>query len=89
MTPMNAHAMAQALGARGGRARAERLSADERRRIASLGGHARRRSILAARRIEENLRFAAAVLELQGGAPAIRRMKACSGPLPGIYPARI
>ena len=77
--------MAKALGSRGGRARAKRLSAEERRRIASLGGHARRRSLEAARNIIDNLRWAAIVREFQGGQPPIRRMKQFKGPLPGIY----
>ena len=77
--------MAKALGRRGGRARASRMSAAERRRIASLGGHARRRSLEVARHLADNLRHAAIVLDLQGGPPPIRRMKSFNGPLPGIY----
>jgi hypothetical protein len=85
---MDAREMARVLGRRGGRARAERLSAEARRSIASLGGQARRRSILAARRILDNLRYAAAVQELRGGSPGIIRMKTFGGPLPGLYPDR-
>jgi len=77
--------MAKALGSRGGRARAKRLSAEERRRIASLGGHARRRSLEAARNIMINLRYANMVIELQGGPPKVTQMKTFKGPLPGIY----
>jgi hypothetical protein len=80
--------MARVLGRRGGRARARRLSAEARRNIASLGGQARRRSLLAARRIADNLRYAAAVQDLRGGPPRILRMKTFRGPLPGLYPAR-
>jgi hypothetical protein len=80
--------MARVLGRRGGRARARRLSAEARRSIASLGGQSRRRSLVAARRIADNLRYAAAVLELRGGSPEVLRMKTFSGPLPGLYPDR-
>ena len=58
--------MAKAMGRRGGRARARRLSAERRRQIASLGGQARHRSLLVARRLTDNLLYAAAALELQG-----------------------
>lgn len=77
--------MAQALGRRGGRARARRLTAAERRRIAALGGNARKRSLEAARRVTTTLRYAALVQELRGGRPALTRMKAFGGRLPGIY----
>ncbi len=78
--------MARRLGRRGGRARAKRLSAERRRHIASLGGQARRRSLLVARRIADNLRYAAAVFELRGRVPKLVRMKAFTGRLPGLYP---
>jgi len=76
--------MARQLGQRGGRARAKRLSAERRRQIASLGGEARGRSLLVARRIVENFRYAAAVLELRGGPRRILRMKTFAGRLPGL-----
>lgn len=85
---MEPRELARALGQRGGRARAKRLPAEERRRIASLGGKARARSILVARRITENLRYVAAMLELQGGPPRVVRMKTFAGPLPGIFRER-
>jgi len=85
---MDTREMARALGRRGGRARARRLSAEARRNIASLGGQARRRSLVAARRIADNLRYAAAVQELRGGSPEILRMTTFGGPLPGLYPDR-
>jgi hypothetical protein len=78
--------MARRLGRRGGRARAKRLSPERRRQIASMGGKARRRSLLAARRIADNLRYAAAVLELRGGRTKLVRMKDFAGRLPGLYP---
>jgi hypothetical protein len=77
--------MAKLLGSRGGRARAKRLSSEERRRIAALGGKARVRSLEAARHLIDNLKYAAMVIELQGGSPPVRRMKTCRGRLPGIY----
>ena len=77
--------MARMMGRRGGRARARRLSAERRRQIASLGGQARHRSLQAARRIADNLAYAAAVLELRGGPPKVRRMKTFNGRLPGLY----
>ena len=83
---MDVREMARMMGRRGGRARARRLSAERRRQIASLGGRARHRSVQAARRIVDNLRYAAAVLELQGGTPRVLRMKTLSGRLPGLYP---
>jgi hypothetical protein len=85
---MNTRQMARALGRRGGQARARRLSADERRRIAALGGHARRESLQAARRIEQTLRYAAAADELRGGRPAIVRVSTCRHRLPGTSPDR-
>ena len=87
-TAMNASKAAAALGRRGGIARARRLSADERRRIASLGGLARRRSLEAARRIERNLEYAAAVVALRGPVRPVQRVDRVTGRLPGVYPAR-
>ena len=84
---MNATEMARALGRKGGRARGRRLSAAERKRIASLGGKARAQSLQAARRIADNFRYAAAVEGLRGHPAAVRRLSAFAGPLPGIYPA--
>jgi len=84
---MNSRQMATALGRRGGRMRAVRLSEGERRRIASLGGKARSASLQAARRIEANLRYAALVRSLRGPAVAIARLDTFEGPLPGLYPA--
>jgi len=80
--------MARAMGRRGGRARAKRLSPERRRQIASLGGRARHRSLLVARRIVDNLRYAAAVLELRGDTGKVLRMRTYGGRLPGLYPDR-
>jgi hypothetical protein len=46
--------MAQLLGQQGGRSRARRLDARERKQIASLGGKARSLSLRGARRRVEN-----------------------------------
>jgi len=83
---MNASEMARALGRRGGRARGKRLSVADKERIASLGGKARLQSLQAARRIAENLRYAAVLGELRGRPTTVRRLSAFAGPLPGIYP---
>ena len=82
---MNPSEMAKLLGSRGGRARARRLSEEERRRIAALGGKARARSLEAARRVMINLRYANAVIEMRGGAADVKSTKAFAGPLPGLY----
>ena len=82
---MNVHEMARALGRRGGRKRAQRLSASRKKQIAALGGVARARSLDAARRIEANLRYAATVELLRGSVHPVVRMKRFGGPLPGIY----
>lgn len=84
---MNATEMARALGRKGGRARGKRLSVAEKKRIASLGGKARRQSLQAARRIADNFRYVAAADGLRGQPAAVRRLSAFAGPLPGIYPA--
>ncbi len=67
--------------------RALRLSARQRRRIASLGGKARSTSLHAARRIAANLRYAALLQDLRGQSTRVRRLRPFEGPLPGIYPA--
>jgi hypothetical protein len=71
-------------------ARAAKLRAEGAR---ASGGNAvslktPRRSRKAERQVVENFRYVAAILELQGGLPPVRRMKTFKGPLPGIYPAR-
>lgn len=85
---MNASEMARALGRRGGRTRGKRLSAAEKKRIASLGGTARLQSLQAARRIADNFRYAVVLAGLRGQPTTVRRLSAFGGPLPGIYPAR-
>ena len=68
--------------------RARRLSADERRRIAALGGMARATSLQAARRVEANLRYAALIQDLLGQSADVTRLQAFEGRLPGIYPSK-
>lgn len=85
---MNTRQMAKALGRRGGRMRALRLSARERRRIASVGGKARAASLQASQRIAANLRYAALLEDLRGRATDVKRIWAFPGPLPGIFPGR-
>lgn len=81
-------AIAAALGRLGGQARARRLDPAERKRIAALGGAARKRSLDVARRIADNLAYAAAVQELRGPRTVAARISTCKGPLPGLYPDR-
>ena len=77
--------MARALGRRGGQIRARRLSAAQTKRIASLGGTARAHSLEAARRIEENFTYLAAVDSLRKTTRAVTARKAVNTRLPGIY----
>lgn len=80
MTPSQ---IAKTLGRRGGLARAARLPPEERRRIAALGGEARRVSMEAAKRVAVNLRYAAAVRRLRPH-PRVERLSAFEGRLPGL-----
>jgi hypothetical protein len=82
---MDRRAMAQHLGHLGGRKRATRLSADSKQRIAALGGKARAESFAIARRVEQNLRYAAAMAELQPKSIAPVREAQSRRRLPGIY----
>ena len=82
---MARRAMARHLGRLGGRKRAVRLSAERKRRIAALGGKARAESFAIARRIEENLRYAATLAELQPRSAAVVSEEQPDRRLPGIY----
>lgn len=84
----NPRTMAQALGRRGGQARARRLSPADRRRVAALGGEARSRSLEIARRIADNFNYLRATQDLSRRQPRLARVKTCQGPLPGLYPDR-
>lgn len=85
---MNPRDMAGALGRRGGRARAQRLSAARKSEIASLGGSARARSLDAARRIEENFRYVSVVRSLRSPSSKVSTAKGVKDRLPGIYPPK-
>jgi hypothetical protein len=82
---MNVSSMARLLGRRGGLARGRRLAPDARRRIAALGGHARKQSIEMAVRIRDNFAYADMVDVLRGGVPAVKRVSRPGGRLPGLY----
>lgn len=81
MTPS---ALARALGRLGGQSRARRLAPADKARIAAMGGHARRESLQAARRIAENFQYQAVVDALRP-APPVKRLRSCRERLPGIY----
>lgn len=81
-------AIAAALGRLGGQARARRLDSTERKRIAALGGAARKQSLDVARRIADNFAYVTAMQELAGPRTKSTRIKTCKGPLPGLYPDR-
>ena len=78
--------VARMLGQRGGRARAARLAPEERRRIAALGGRARRRSFELARRLAENFRYVSAIDALRGGSRTVTSVSRMVGRVPGLYP---
>ena len=81
---MSTREMARALGRKGGRARAARLGPADRKRIAALGGIARRKSLQVARRILETLAYAQVLAALRP-APPVTRVRRWSRRLPGIY----
>ena len=58
------------------------------KRIASLGGTARAQSLEAARRIQENFNYVAAVDSLRKTARAVTTRTAVDTRLPGIYPPK-
>ena len=81
---MDLSALARALGRRGGLSRARRLTPADKSRIACMGGHARRESLEAARRIADNFKYLTVVRELRP-APPVKRLRTCRARLPGIY----
>lgn len=81
---MNTRLFAQALGRRGGLARAKRLSAEERRKIASLGGRTKDLSAKAGRRIETNFQYLKVVKELRK-TPKPKSSSRIDHPLPRIH----
>jgi hypothetical protein len=88
ISQMNSREMAVALGRRGGRMRAKRLSAARKREIASLGGASRAKSLQAARRVADNFRYVTAIDALRRSSSGAIGVKAVKGRLPGLYPDR-
>ncbi len=84
---MNTRQLAKALGRRGGLARAKSLSAEQRKKIASLGGQVKALSAKAAQRIEKNFKYLKAVQGLRK-LPRSKSVSRVSQPLPGIYANR-
>ena len=64
-----------------------KLSAPEKRRIASLGGAERAASLRRARRVAENFRYVRAVAALHNRSVRVIGMTRFEGRLPGIYPS--
>ena len=81
---MNTRQIAKALGRKGGLARAKKLSAEQRKKIASLGGKVKAISAKANERIESNFRLAE-TLKLLRPAPKIKSVSHAKEPLPGVY----
>lgn len=81
---MNTRQIAKALGRKGGLARAKKLSAEQRRKIAALGGEVKALSNKANDRIESNFRFAR-TMKLLRKTPAVISVSRINNPLPEIY----
>lgn len=81
---MNRRDILREMGRQGGQARAKRLSAMQRKKIASQGGRLRARSLQAARRIKQNFQYLDAVLELTGP-PRVKRLSDFKAHLPGSH----
>lgn len=81
---MNARQIAKALGRKGGLARAKKLSAEQRRKIASKGGMVKALSAKANDRIESNFRFAES-LKILRPPPKVKSVSQIKGPLPTLY----
>ena len=81
---MNTRQYAQALGRRGGLARAKRLSAEQRKKIASMGGQSKALSAKAVQRIEINFIYLKAVKELSK-TPRPESVSCVEHSLPGTY----
>jgi len=81
---MNIRQIAKVLGRRGGLARAKRLSATERKSIASLGGQMKSLSYHAVQRIEDNLAYLKTLRALKKP-PRVHSVSRVTHLLPGIY----
>ncbi len=81
---MNITQIAKALGRKGGLARARKLSAEQRKKIASKGGMVKALSAKANDRIESNFRFVE-TLKVLRPSPKVKSVSKIKGPLPNIY----
>lgn len=81
---MTVSELAAALGRRGGRARAARLTPERRRQIAAAGAAARRQSLEAARRITANFRYVELIRQLEPRPPKVQRLSTLRDPLPDL-----
>ncbi|OGQ21418.1 MAG: hypothetical protein A3I05_09115 [Deltaproteobacteria bacterium RIFCSPLOWO2_02_FULL_44_10] len=61
------------------------MSGEEKRKIASLGGKSRAKSLQAARHVRENFRYLETIQVLGARNRKIKRLKNFKGRLPGIY----
>lgn len=77
--------IAKLLGSKGGKARAKKLTSEQRSSIASKGAQARKESLLLKKRIIANFEYLQAIQELQPQKKIIKRLKTCRHKLPGIY----
>lgn len=81
---MNISQIAKTLGRKGGLARAKKLSAEQRKKIAARGGYVKSISAKAERRILDNLLWLDTLRELRK-APPVKSVSRISYKLPGIY----
>lgn len=81
----NLSEIAKLLGRQGGKARAKKLTQNQRSSIASKGAQARKESLLLKKRIISNFKFLQAIQELQPRQKTVKRLKTCRHKLPGIY----
>ncbi|MBL7684580.1 MAG: hypothetical protein JNK65_00905, partial [Deltaproteobacteria bacterium] len=74
----------QALGSRGGHARAKKLSSEQRKKIASLGGMVRAINSRAIDRIESNMAYVSMIRELRPP-PEPKSISRTTSKLPGAH----
>ncbi|MCP5468310.1 MAG: hypothetical protein H7A32_03485 [Deltaproteobacteria bacterium] len=80
----NYRKLAKLLGQRGGKVRAKKLSAQQRKDIASLGGQKRVQSLQIKKAMIENFRYLEAI-RLLSKPVKVRQVSSCKQRLPGIY----
>lgn len=78
--------IARTLGSRGGRRRAQRLSARRLAEIARMGARARRESLRLAEAIRSNFDYVKAIDRLHPP-KQVRSEPTCRGTIPGLYGA--